>query len=144
MESLVTDTLLTVEQAAVALKVHAKTVLRYIREGRLPAHRIGKAYRIQRSRLDAFAGMAAESARPANEVRTTVIVEIGAISADRAERMASFVGAAALSDPDGRGAIHVSTAFDPIVGALKIVLVASPSEAARLLELVQLQLDLPR
>ncbi len=50
------DDLCTVETAAAHLQVHRKTVLRYIRDGRLPATRIGKAYRIQRADLDAFAG----------------------------------------------------------------------------------------
>ena len=58
------NTLLTVDEAAEALKLHPKTVLRHIREGRLEATRIGKAYRIDRSKLDAFAGLAQGHARP--------------------------------------------------------------------------------
>jgi excisionase family DNA binding protein len=51
--------LVTVEQAAEELKLHPKTVLRYIHEGRLEATRIGKAYRIDRAH-----GLLAMSAPP--------------------------------------------------------------------------------
>jgi excisionase family DNA binding protein len=49
--------LYTVEQAAERLKLHPKTVLRMIRDGRLKAARIGKAYRIAGEELDAVAGV---------------------------------------------------------------------------------------
>jgi len=54
------DEPVTVRQAAEALGLHVKTVLRFIREGRLPAHRMGKSYRLRRSDVDAFAGLPAE------------------------------------------------------------------------------------
>ena len=43
--------LVTVEQAAQELSLHPKTVLRYIRDNRLPATRVGRSYRILRSEL---------------------------------------------------------------------------------------------
>ncbi len=45
---------LTVEQAACVLQLHKATVYKYIREGIVPAVRIGKAYRILRRDLDAL------------------------------------------------------------------------------------------
>ncbi|RZN34391.1 helix-turn-helix domain-containing protein [Bradyrhizobium sp. Leo121] len=136
--------LLTVEQAAEELKVHPKTVLRYIREGRLQATRIGKAYRIDRAKLDAFAGMASGRTRPPRDVRATVIVEIPALTTEAAERMATFLGAAALGGDAETRPLHFNTAFDPTSGDLKIVLIAAPSDSARLLELIELQLGLSR
>ncbi|MBN9451269.1 MAG: helix-turn-helix domain-containing protein [Bosea sp.] len=136
--------LMTVEQAAEELKLHPKTVLRYIRENRLQATRIGKAYRIDRSKLDAFAGMASGRAQPPREVRATVIVEVPAFDAEAAERMATFLGAAALGGGAETRPLHFNTAFDPTSGNLKIVLIAAASDAARLLELIELQLGLSR
>ncbi|MDR7483341.1 MAG: helix-turn-helix domain-containing protein [Armatimonadota bacterium] len=46
--------ILTVDQAAAYLQVHPLTVYRYIRDGRLPAARLGKIYRLFRRDLDAF------------------------------------------------------------------------------------------
>jgi excisionase family DNA binding protein len=43
---------LTVEQAADYLQLHKVTVYKYIREGLLPAARIGKVYRIMRPDLE--------------------------------------------------------------------------------------------
>lgn len=45
---------LTVEQAAEMLQLHKATVYKYIREGVVPAVRIGKSYRILRRDLDAL------------------------------------------------------------------------------------------
>jgi excisionase family DNA binding protein len=45
---------LTVDQAAAYLQVHRLTVYRYIRDGQLPAARLGKIYRLLRRDVDAF------------------------------------------------------------------------------------------
>lgn len=45
---------LTVEQAADFLQVHRLTVYRYIREGLLPAVRLGKMYRLLARDVEAF------------------------------------------------------------------------------------------
>ncbi|WP_129792152.1 helix-turn-helix domain-containing protein [Sphingosinicella sp. CPCC 101087] len=134
------DMLVTVEQAAERLKLHPKTVLRHIRSGRLPATRIGKAYRIDRAKLDAFAGVASGQAEAASGVRATCIVDVPRITAESAERMATFLNAAAMAGDGGTPPLHISTAFDSLAHCLKIVVIGSPSDAARLLEMVQLQL----
>ncbi len=46
--------ILTVEQAADYLQVHRLTVYRYIRQGLLPAARLGKVYRLFRRDVEAF------------------------------------------------------------------------------------------
>ncbi len=46
--------LLTVEQVAAYLQLNKLTVYRYIREGRIPAARLGKVYRVRKSDVDAF------------------------------------------------------------------------------------------
>ncbi|MGQ0570467.1 MAG: helix-turn-helix domain-containing protein [Armatimonadota bacterium] len=46
--------ILTVEQAADFLQVHKITVYRYIREGLLPAVRLGKMYRLFRRDVETF------------------------------------------------------------------------------------------
>lgn len=134
------DILVTVEQAAERLNLHPKTVLRYIREGRLPATRVGKSYRIVRARLDAFAGIASGKSERAAGARTTCIVDIPDLSVDRAERLATFLHSAALAGDADTPSLHLETAFDPTVGSVKVVMIGSPSDVARLLEMLQLQL----
>jgi excisionase family DNA binding protein len=46
--------ILTVEQAADFLQVHKITVYRYIREGTLPAVKLGKMYRLFSRDVEAF------------------------------------------------------------------------------------------
>ena len=46
--------LLTVQQVADYLQLNKLTVYKYVREGRLPAARLGKAYRIRLADVDAF------------------------------------------------------------------------------------------
>lgn len=45
----------TVEDSAARLRVHPKTVLRFIRDGKLRATRVGRAYRILDTDFAAFA-----------------------------------------------------------------------------------------
>ena len=44
----------TPQEAAQLLKVHVGTLLRWIREGKLSAIKIGKGYRISQTQLDKF------------------------------------------------------------------------------------------
>lgn len=134
------DALITVEQAAEQLKLHPKTVLRHIREGRLPATRIGKSYRIERSKLDAFAGMA--GGRIATQgARATCIVDIPNLTSADAQRIATFLGAVAMTGDADTPPLHLSTAFDPTTETLKVVIVGSPADAGKLLEMLEMQLS---
>lgn len=48
------DTLLTVNQTAIILKVHPLTVRRYIREGKISAVKVAGNIRISNSSIDSF------------------------------------------------------------------------------------------
>lgn len=133
--------LLTAEQAAEELKLHPKTVRRLIREGRLAATKIGKAYRIERAKLDAFAGRrAAGGAAPAAEARATCVIDIPHIAPAEAERTANFLNAAAMAGEARTPPLQFTTAFDPSTEHLKVVVVGHPVDAVRLLELMQVQM----
>lgn len=135
------DALITVEQAAEQLKLHPKTVLRHIREGRLPATRIGKSYRIERSKLAAFAGMAGGRVETTEGARATCIVDIPNLTAADAQRIATFLGAVAMTGDADTPPLHLSTAFDPTTETLKVVIVGSPADAGKLLEMLEMQLS---
>ena len=134
------DILVTVDEAAEELNLHPKTVLRYIREGRLPATRVGKSYPIARAKLDAFAGVTSGKSETTTGARTTCIVDIPNLSADGAERMATFLHAAAMAGDADTPALHLQTAFDPSAGSMKVLMIGSPSDVSKLLEMLQLQL----
>jgi excisionase family DNA binding protein len=128
------ESLYTVEQAAERLKLHPKTVLRMIRDGRLKAARIGKAYRISGDDLDAVAGMARAEARESPD-RATVIADFGDLSPELGERLASTLSAMLVGAHKVRtGPAHLETAYDPVLRRLKVVVIASPEDAAAVLK----------
>ncbi|QXI30748.1 helix-turn-helix domain-containing protein [Pseudomonas vanderleydeniana] len=131
----------TVAQAAERLQLHAKTVLRFIREGRLPATRIGKSYRLKAGDVAVFAGSeSAESLTP-EPIRATCIVEVPALSSSRAERLITLLQATLLGRRGGSEPIQCQTAHDVSRSLLKIVLIAAPADAAALLSLIQTLAD---
>ena len=64
------DKLLTTEQVAGRLSLHQNTVIRYIREGKLVASKVGNAYRIRESAVAALVG---EDSFPASGARVIAI-----------------------------------------------------------------------
>jgi excisionase family DNA binding protein len=126
--------LVTVEVAAEELQLHPKTVLRFIRDGRLKASKVGKQYRIQRSDLRAFVGAVAP--RPAAAARVTSVVDITGVDDTLVHRL-STVLLASINTPDARGdAISMNIAHDPLCRTVKVILVAAPADTAALLRLV--------
>jgi excisionase family DNA binding protein len=129
-----TEELYTVEAAAERLKVHVKTVLRFIRERRLRATKIGKQYRILRSDLDGFAGISATPPAPA--ARVTSIVDVPDVDQHLLQRLTStLVGARGGSEPHAH-AMSVDIAHDPIRRSVKVIAVGTPSDVATILSLV--------
>ncbi len=57
---------MTVAQVAAYLQLNRLTVYRYVREGRIPAARIGKLYRILRADVDRFLEARHVEAEPRN------------------------------------------------------------------------------
>lgn len=131
----------TVEQVAERLKLHPKTVLRFIREGRLRATRVGKSYRIVASDLDAFAGVDASAAASKRMVRVTSILEVSDLGLERAQTIATFLSAAIMSSEARPDPIQLTTAFDQAARLLKVVVIGSPADTAQLLQLAQIQLE---
>ncbi len=135
------DVLLSVEQVAEQLSLHPKTVLRYIHDGRLPATRIGKSYRIVRAELAAFTGSESGTSETEMGARATCIVDIPHMSLEGAERLAAFLNSTAIAGNAAASPIHLNTVFDPLAKSLKVVAIGRPSDAGKLLEMLQLQLD---
>lgn len=129
-----TDALFTVEAAAEHLKLHAKTVLRFIREGRLRATKLGKQYRILQSDLDAFAGLS--GARQAPAARVTAIVDVPEVDQPRLARLTSILLGAGGASAQRAEAMSIDIAYDPIRHAVKIIAVGTPADVAALLSLV--------
>ncbi len=59
--------LLTVEEAAKKLRLHLDTARRFVREGKLPATKIGRRYLIPASAIQEFIAKGFVSSKPAGE-----------------------------------------------------------------------------
>lgn len=131
----------TVEHAAERLKLHPKTILRAIKDERLRATRVGKSYRILRSDLEAFGGLAPPATAAAIGARTTVIVDVPDVTPELARRLMNMVPAVLNSREPGGPAARADVVHDPEARAVKVVIQASPGDAAALLKIIQVWLE---
>lgn len=139
MNDAVSKQLYTVDEVAERLNLHVKTVRRIIREGRLPAKRIGKEYRITRAALDDFAGttQAADDAIPrTRQVIASTIVDVDAISPEDSHRITTLILAglnARKGEPDFP---RVDSLYYADRGRLRVMITASPMLTCELLRTI--------
>jgi len=128
--------LYTVDEVAERLNLHVKTVRRYIQQGKLPAKRIGKEYRITRSALDEFAGSTPPDTQHISRTRQVIassIIDIDAISPEDSQRITTLV-MAGLNARRGEGDFpRVDSLYDTERGRLRIMITASPQLTSDLL-----------
>jgi excisionase family DNA binding protein len=113
------------EQVAGLLGLHVRTVRGYIRDGRLPAVRIGKQYRIAQRDLDAFTG----TPRAAASAHVTAVVELEDVTARLADRVSTLV-VAGVQQVQG---LRVQSVYDASRGHLKLIVLGPPAAAADVL-----------
>lgn len=142
--------LMSVEQVAATLGVHARTVRRYIRDGRLRATRIGKLYRIPAAELAAFTGRSFTGGLP-DPIRTgrhceaSAIVQIDAIAPEEAMRVMTGVGGAIKGrDKISDTPLRVDTVYDETRARLKVIITGSLATAVGLLKLLEVYVERPR
>lgn len=117
------DALCTVDFAADLLKVHPRTIHRFIHEGRLPARRIGKAYRIRRSDLADLAGL--PSAPPVPTASLTAFLDVADVGAEAAKLWKRTAATAVASR--GPTAPKVEVIYTAETRQLKVIVVGSPA-----------------
>jgi excisionase family DNA binding protein len=131
--------LYTAEDAAERLNLHVKTVRRFIRDGRLPAKRIGKEYRITKAALDEFAGVVPASREDVGRVRQVIvssIVDVEAISPEDSQRIVTML-MAGMNSRKGEGDFpRIDSLYDVQRGRLRITITASASLTSDLLRVI--------
>lgn len=137
------EELCTVAFAAQRLKLHPKTVLRFIREGRLAGTRMGKSYRIPRSAIETLAGAPAPSPAPAEAAWATCIVDAPGVGADQAAKLARQVTTALYSRTGEGPSIRAEVVHEPDRAHLKIILTGPPRDTGAFLSMIQIWLDQP-
>ncbi|MBF8193910.1 helix-turn-helix domain-containing protein [Nonomuraea sp. K274] len=123
----------TVEQAAELLGLHVKTVRNYVRDGRLPAVRVGKRYRIAKEDLATFAGLPVSAPAPPRHAEVSSIVQIDGVSRREMDRVSTMVTGALAGGPHG---LRVQFVYDERRAHLKIVVLGGLEESAQVLRIV--------
>jgi len=129
--------LCTVEFAADRLKVHQKTILRFIRKGRLKATRIGKSYRIPRAELEALAGVELPVTSAA-EPSVTSIVDIPGVAPETAQKWSLAITSALNARAARMTPFRTETIYEPERAHFKVVIVGAPGDTANLLGLIRM------
>ncbi|MFE6686341.1 helix-turn-helix domain-containing protein [Streptomyces sp. NPDC057743] len=136
------DRFYTVEQVASWLELHVRTVRNYVRDGRLPAVRIGKQYRIAHEDLETFTGRpvpapdGATAGRPRHSEAST-IVEIEDIDRDTVDRLSTMLMAAAADRGPGSRSLRIETVHDRERARMKVIVLGGLADTARLLECIE-------
>jgi excisionase family DNA binding protein len=134
--------LLTVEQVAERLNLHAKTVRRYIRDGRLKAKRIGKEYRVTRVDLDAFAGSTVSDPIPrSRQITVSSIVDVDAISPDESHRVTTMIMASLNSRKGEADYPRVDSIYYEDRGRLRVTITATPVLTCDLIRMIDALLE---
>ncbi len=126
--------LYSVEQVPELLGLHVRTVRAYIRDGRLPATRIGKQYRVARTDVDALTGRTAPAAPP--RVEASSLVHVDGVDARLADRLRTAVLAATGSRGAATGRLRVEVVHEPGRDRLTVVVLGDAVGSAEVLRLV--------
>jgi|TARA_Y100000310_G_scaffold341446_1_gene440604 excisionase family DNA binding protein len=132
----------TVDQIATLLGLHPKTVRGFIRDGRLPASKIGKQYRIASKDLDLFTGRSsslpaeAEPSRQSRTVRVSSVVDVEAIDAEEATRLTNSVMAVMNGKEPSYGQARADVIFYAEENRAKVILYGGSQFTSRMLELI--------
>jgi excisionase family DNA binding protein len=141
------DRLYTVEQVAERLGLHVKTVRNYVRDGRLKAVRIGKAYRISGTDLAGLTGQPVSSLDPEPIRRhryseVSSVVEIDAVSPALSDRLTNLLlGASQSRDGSESQPLRVQSIYDAARGRLKVVLIGSIETTTSLLKIIKAMVE---
>ncbi|MEV1172581.1 helix-turn-helix domain-containing protein [Nonomuraea sp. NPDC049784] len=123
----------TIDQAAALLGLHVKTVRNYVRDGRLPAVRVGKQYRIAKEDLAAFAGLPIDAPAAQRHAEVSSIVQIDGITRGEMDRVSTMVMASLAGRPHG---LRVEFVYDEQRAHLKVIVLGGLEESAQVLRIV--------
>lgn len=115
-----TDRYYTVDEIAEMIKIHPKTVQRYIREGRLRATKVGKSWRVSGHDLSTFTegGSVADTAPlmmdesfERAEIKISAVIDIPVANTQESVRIANTLTAISNSKPPEYGSSAMQTQY---------------------------------
>jgi excisionase family DNA binding protein len=135
----------TVSRAAEILDLHPKTVRRFIRDGRIPAHKIGREWRIRLEDLREYAhGELTErpseafSDRPLGDrIRVSAVIELEEGHSDEVSRISNTLLAVLNGKDPSWGSSRYDLIFHPETRKARFVLYGTPRFIQTLLECLE-------
>lgn len=119
----------TVEAISQMLKMHPKTIQRYIREGKIPATKVGKAWRVSGHSLSVFVGN--EDIFPAKDtskqlsddkIMISSVVDIDVANIDEAMQIVNMLTASLNSKTPEYGKSSMQTQYIDLEHRVRIML----------------------
>lgn len=124
------------EQVADILGLHVRTVRGYVRDGRLPAVRMGKQYRITENDLRAFAGLVTAEPTGSPRAHVSTVVHIDNVDRLTMDRITTHLTGAAMSDSNRPTQLNVHSTYDESGCRLTVFLVGDPESTAAVIGLI--------
>ena len=124
------------EQVADILGLHVRTVRGYVRDGRLPAVRMGKQYRIAERDLQAFAGVGTDEPTSSPYAHVSTVVHIDDVDRSTMDRLTTHLTAAAISDSSRPRQLDVHSTYDESACRLTVFVVGDPDSTSAVVGLI--------
>ena len=134
--------LYSIEDLAPILKLHSKTILRFIHEGKIRARKVGRTWMVQQDALDYYlqgdsVGSTSETQKPedvARRITVSAVIEIEEQNSDEATRLSNSLLALLNSKDDSFGKSRFDFFYYPEIQKAKYVLYGSPKFISLILE----------
>jgi hypothetical protein len=110
-------------------------VLRFIKDGRVRAVKVGKSYRILRTDLEAMTGVT--YGQRAREIRVTSIVDLPDVDKPLAQHLARMLPSLRMGRETPAEPMSLDIAYDEARRHLKIVVVGAPADTASVLTVIK-------
>ena len=134
--------LYSIEDLVPILKLHSKTILRFIHEGKIRARKVGRTWMVQQDALDFY--LQGDSVEPKSETQTqegvarritvSAVIEIEEQNSDEATRLSNSLLALLNSKDDSFGKSRFDFFYYPEIQKAKYVLYGSPKFISLILE----------
>jgi len=115
----------TPDEVATMLDLHVKTVRRFIREGKIPAVRVGKQYRIAASELEQLVGTERPAIAPAARQRRVLVattVDVDVVSPAESQRVSTALTGACTASRDRAPGRRLDCIYYEEQGMLRVVI----------------------
>ncbi|MHC9293708.1 helix-turn-helix domain-containing protein [Mycobacterium sp. LTG2003] len=136
-----TVTVYSAEQVADILGLHVRTVRAYVRDGRLPAVRMGKQYRITEQDLRAFTGATADKPAGKPHAHVSAVAHVHNVDRLMMDRVTTHLTAAAVGDRSRQTPLNVHSTYDETACRLTIFVDGDPASTSALIGLIDALID---